>query len=93
MTGNIPSSSKGKKDEKTLIEDVEGYIYELPYSYFAKSSTRLFYKIDNGKVSVLPLSKSADFIETLGEVFHSEYMVSHLLELDPKPQYSLILKY
>ena len=65
MTSNIPSSSKGKTGKKTVIEYVEDYVDELPYSYFSKATTRVFDKIDNGKDGVLPSSKSVYFIETI----------------------------
>ena len=54
MTGNIPSSSKGKTGEKTVIEDVEDDVYELPDSDFSKAAARVFDKIDNEKYGVLP---------------------------------------
>ena len=54
MTGNITSFSKGKTGKKTVIENVEDDIYELPDSDLAKVAARLFDKIDNGKVRVLP---------------------------------------
>ena len=53
MTGNIPSSYKGSTGEKTLIEDVEDGVDELPDSYFTKAAARVFDKIYNGKAGVL----------------------------------------
>ena len=53
MTGYIPSSSKGKTDKNTVIEDVEDDVDELPDSDFSKSAARVFDKIDNGKAGVL----------------------------------------
>ena len=57
MTGNIPSSSKGKTGKNTVIEDVEDDIDELPDSYYAKAAGRVFDEIGHGKAGVLPLSK------------------------------------
>ena len=54
MTGNIPLSSKGKKDKKSVIEDVEYDIDGLPDSYFSKVAAIIFDSIDNGKDGVLP---------------------------------------
>ena len=54
MTGNFPSSSKGKKGEKTVIEDVEYYVDELSDSDISKAVAIIFYKIDHGKAGVLP---------------------------------------
>ena len=67
MTGNIPSSSKGKIDENNVIEDVEDDVDELPDSDFSKSAARVFYEIDNRKADVLPFSNFVDLIETLRE--------------------------
>ena len=44
MTGNISSSSKGRTGEKTVIEDVEDDVDELPDSYFSKAAARVFDK-------------------------------------------------
>ena len=66
MTGNIPSSSKGRTGKKTVMEDVENDVDELPDSDFSKSAARVFDKIYNRKDGVLPSSKFVDFIETLG---------------------------
>ena len=66
MTGNIPSSSNGKTDEETVIEDVEDIVDELPGSYISKSTARLFDKIHNGKDGFLPSSKFVVLVETLG---------------------------
>ena len=65
VTGNIPSSSKGKTGEKTVIEDVGDNIDELPDSCFSKYFRRVFDEIDNGMVGVLPSSKFSDLIKTL----------------------------
>ena len=54
MTGNIPWSYKGKTGKKTVIEDVEDDIYEIPDSYFSKAAARVFDKIDHGKDGVIP---------------------------------------
>ena len=83
MTGNIPSSSKGKTGKQTVIEDVEDDVNELPDSDFSKAAAREFYKIYNGKDGVLPSSKFVDLIEILGEGFHSEKLEVHLRKLDP----------
>ena len=66
MTGNIPSSSKGKTGKQTVIEDVEDDVNELPDSDFSKAAARVFDRIDNGKAGVLPSSKFFELIETLG---------------------------
>ena len=44
MTGNIHWSAEGKTGKKILIEDVEDEIDELPESYFARASVRVFGK-------------------------------------------------
>ena len=62
MTGNTPSSSKGKTSKNTVIEDVEDDIDELPDSDFSKFSARVFDKVDNRKAGVLPLSKFVELI-------------------------------
>ena len=54
MTGNIPSPSKGRTGEKTMIEDVEDDVDELPDSDFSKASARVFDKIYHGNDFVLP---------------------------------------
>ena len=72
MTGNIILSYRGKTSEKNFIEDMEDDVDELPDSYFSKDATRVFYRIYNGNIGVLLLSKFVDLIETLGEGFHSE---------------------
>ena len=51
VTGHTPSSSEGKTGKKTVIEDVEDDIYELPDSDFSRSTMRLFYELDIGKAS------------------------------------------
>ena len=53
VTGRIPSSSKVKTAKKTVIEDVEDDIDELPDSDFSRATVRLFYEIDNGKAGLL----------------------------------------
>ena len=50
---------------------MEDDVDEHPDSDFSKAAARVFDKIDNGKASVLPSSKFVDFIESLGEGFHS----------------------
>ena len=54
MTGNTSLSSKVKTGKKTMIEDVEYDIDELPDSDFPKASARVSDKIDNGKAGFLP---------------------------------------
>ena len=49
-----------------MVEDGEYNIYGIPDSDFAKAAARVFDEIDMGKAGVLPLSKFADLIETLG---------------------------
>ena len=44
MTGNIPSSSKGKTVKTTVIEDVKDGVYELPESDSSRSATIVFDK-------------------------------------------------
>ena len=68
---------------------MEDDVYEIPDSDSSKSTTRLCDKIDNGKAVVLPFTKFVDFIETLGEVFHSEDLAGHLQKLDPNKSGSL----
>ena len=54
VTGNIPSLSKGRTGEKTVIEDVEDDVDEIPDSDYAKYVARVFYEIENRKSNVLP---------------------------------------
>ena len=54
VTGNITSSSKGKTGKKTVIEDVEDDVDEIPDSDFAKAAARVFDKIDHRKDGVIP---------------------------------------
>ena len=72
MTGNIILSSKENTSEKTVTEDMEDDLDELPDSDCVKSVAIVFDKIDNKKDVVLPSSIFVDLIETLGEGFHSE---------------------
>ena len=65
-----------------MIEYMEDAVYELPGSNLAKSAAIVFYKIDNGKDGVLPLSKFVDLLETLGEIFHSEDLAGCLRKVD-----------
>ena len=83
VTGNIPSSYKGKIGKNTVIEDVEDDIDELPDSYFSKSSARVFHEIYHGKYGVLTSSKFVDLIETLGAGVHGEDLAGQLRKLDP----------
>ena len=83
MTGNIPSSSKGNKGKKTMIEDVEDDVDELPDSDFSKSTARVFDKIDNGKDGILPSSIFLDLVETLGKGFSSEELAGHMHKVEP----------
>ena len=55
MTGNTSSSYEGKTSQNTVIEYVEDYVEEPPYSDFAKAVAGVFDKIDNGKADVLLL--------------------------------------
>ena len=55
MNGNIYSLSKGKTGKKTVIEDGEYGIDELPDSDFDKAAARVFEEIDNRNTGVLPL--------------------------------------
>ena len=66
-----------------MIEDVEDNIDELPVSDFSKAAAVIFDKIDNGKDGVLPSSNFVDYIETLGEGFHSEDLEGRLRKVDP----------
>ena len=72
-----------------MIEDVEDDIYELPNSYFSKSTAIVFDKINNGKAGVLPESRFVDLIETLGYGFRSKDLAVHLIKLDPNESVSL----
>ena len=66
-----------------MIGDVEDDVDELPDSDSSKTATRVFDKIDNGKIGVLPLSKFVDSIETLVEVFHVQELAGHKRKVDP----------
>ena len=55
-TGNIPLSYKTKTGKKTVIEDMEDDIYELPVSDFSKFVARLSYEIYYWKAGILQLS-------------------------------------
>ena len=46
VTGHIPSSSKGKTGKKTVIEDVEDDIDELPNSDFFQSHQTLTMEVN-----------------------------------------------
>ena len=83
VTGNITSSSKGKTGKKTVIEDVEDDVDELPDSDFAKAAARVFDEIDIEIAGVLPSSVFVDLIETLGDGFHSEELAGQLRNVDP----------
>ena len=72
MTGNIILSSKGNTSEKTVTEDMEDDLDELPDLDYVKSVAIVFDKMDNKKDVVLPSSIFVDLIETLGEGFHIE---------------------
>ena len=89
MTGNITLSSKGKTVEKTMIEDVEDDVDELPDPDFSRAAVRVFDKIDDGKAGVLPLLRFVDLIETLGEGFHSEELAGHRRKVYPNESGSL----
>ena len=70
--------SKGKTCKNTVIEDVEYGINKTPDSYFSKSVTRIFDKVDSWKAGVLLSSKFVDLIETIGGGFFNEEMAGHL---------------
>ena len=89
VTGHIPSSSKGKTGKKTVIEDVEDDIDELPDSDFSRATVRLFYEIDNVKAGLLPSSKFGDLIEIIGVGFHSEDLAGQLRKVDSNESGSL----
>ena len=89
VTGNIPSSSKGKTGKKTVIEDVEDDIDELPDSDFSRATVRLFYEIDNGRAGLLPPSKFGDLIKIIGVSFHGEDLAGQLRKVDPNESGSL----
>ena len=72
-----------------MIEDVEDGVDELPYSYFSKAAVRVFDEKYNRNNGAFPLSKFVDFIETLGEGFHSEELAGHLRKVDPNESGSL----
>ena len=82
MTCNVSSYSKGKRVEKTVIEDVEDYVEERLYSDFSKAVKRVLYKTDNGKAGVLLMSKLVYLIEKVGVGFHSEDLAGHLQKVD-----------
>ena len=50
---------------------------------------RVFDKIDNGKPSVLPLSKFVALIEKIGKGFHSEELAGNIRKVDPNKSGSL----
>ena len=89
VTGHIPSLFKGKTGKKTMIEDVEDDIDELPDSDFSRATIRLFYEIDNGKTGLLPSSKFGGLIEIIGVGFHGEDLAVQLRKLDPNESGSL----
>ena len=62
---------------------MEDDVDELTDSYFSKAAARVFDKIYTRKDDILPLSKSVDFIATLGKSYHSEEMAGHTRKLDP----------
>ena len=55
MNSNIPSLSKGKTGEKTVIEDVEDDKDELSDLDYSKATARLFDEMDNGKAGFPPI--------------------------------------
>ena len=83
VTGNTPSSFKGKTGEKTVIKDVEDDVYEVTDSDFTKAAARVFYEIDNGKAGVLLSSIFVDSIRTLGEGFYNEELAGQLQKVEP----------
>ena len=85
----FPPRLKGKTGKKTVIEDVEDDVDELPDSDFDKAAAIVFDKIDHRKDGVLLSSKFVDLIETLGEGFHSEELTSHIWKVDPNERSSL----
>ena len=88
-TGHITLSSKGKTGKKTVIEDVEDDIDELPDLDFSRATVRLFYEIDNGKPGLLPSSKFGDLIEIIGVGFHGDDLAGQLRKVDPNESGSL----
>ena len=42
VTGNISSSYKGNTGKKTMVEEVEDDVYELPDSDFSKAAAIVF---------------------------------------------------
>ena len=50
MTGNIPSSSKGRTGEETVIEDVEDDVDELPDSDFPNPPREYLIKYIMGRM-------------------------------------------
>ena len=89
VTGNIPSSSNGKTVKKTVIEDVEDDIDELPISDFSRATVKLFYEIDNGKAGLLQSSEFGDLVEIIGVGFHGEDLAGQLRKVDPNESGSL----
>ena len=53
VTGNIPSSSKGKTGENTVIKDVEDDVDEITDSDSSKTAAIIFDEIVNGNFDVL----------------------------------------
>ena len=78
-----PHHLQGKIGKKTVIENVEDDVDELPDSDFSKAAAIIFDKIDHGKDGALPSSKFVDLIETLGGGLHSEEMAGHMQKVDP----------
>ena len=60
MTGNISYPYKGKIVKRTVIEDVEYDIYELPYSDFSKAAAILF---DKRLLKTIPISLHLYFLD------------------------------
>ena len=54
MNGNNIFPYKDKTGKKTVIEDVEDEVDEIPDSYFFKAAARVFDKLDNEKAGILP---------------------------------------
>ena len=72
-----PRHIQGKTGEKTVIDDLEDDVDELPDSDFSKSAAIIFDEIYHGKDGVLLSSKFVGFIETLGGGFHSKELAGH----------------
>ena len=66
-----------------MLKDVEDDVDELTDSDFSKAIVIVFYKIDNGKDCVLTSLRFVDWVEKIGECFHSVELAGYLWKLYP----------